>query len=90
MALEHRTVIGGIQIERNGDVIVLLKLIVADGTNEFSETAHRIQIDKGTSVVAKLTAISTALTASGRAPIPTKAGVVIKNTAEACWEAMDA
>ncbi len=90
MALEHKTVIGGIQIERTGDVIVLMKLVIADGAEEYSETNHRFQINKGEAVAAKLTAISTALTAKGRAPIPTKAGIVIRDTALACWAAMDA
>lgn len=90
MALEHRTVVGGIQIERNGNVGVLLKLIVADGAEEFSETNHRFVITKGENIVSRLTTVNSLLTAKGRQAIPTKAGTVIRNTAQACWSAMDA
>lgn len=90
MALAHRTVVGGIQIERSGNVNILLKLIVADGLEEFSETNHRFMIQKGEAIAPRLQAINTLLTSKGREPIPTKAGIVIRETALACWAAMDA
>lgn len=90
MALEHRTVVGGLNIERTGNAHVLLKLIVADGLEEFSETNHRIVIEKGEAIVPRLQAVSALLTSKGRSPIPTKAGIVIRDTVTACWAAMDA
>lgn len=90
MALEHRTVVGGLQIERNGNAGVLLKLIVADGAEEFSETNHRFVIEKGANVAARLTAVNTVLAGLRRAPIPTKAGAVIRDTLQSCWAALDA
>lgn len=90
MALEHRTVVGGIQIERSGNVSVLLKLIVADGSEEYSESNHRFAIEKGAPIAPRLQAISAHLTSLGRQPIPTKAGTVIRDTALACWASMDA
>jgi hypothetical protein len=90
MSLEHRTVVGGISIERNGNAVVLLKLIVADGSEEFSETNHRLHLDKGVAIAPRLAEVNAALTARGRATIPTKAGVVIRDTLLACWAALDA
>lgn len=90
MALAHKTVVGGIHIVRSGDANVLIKLIVADGSEEFSEADHRFSIAKRGDVVSVLTGINAALTEKGRQPIGAKAGLVIKNTLEACWSAMDA
>jgi hypothetical protein len=90
MALEHRTIVGGIQIERSGDVSVLLKLIVADGAEEFGESNHRFTMAKGAGVTATLATVNAMLTARGRQAIPVRARTVIKNTAEACWASLDA
>lgn len=90
MALAHKTIVGGIQIDRKGDVSVLLKLFVADGADEYSETNYRFTIGKGDNVAAKGAAANAALAAMGRQQIPAKAAAVIKNTLDACWAAMDA
>ncbi len=90
MALMHKTVIGGLTINRNGDASVLLKLLVADGAIEYSEQNHRIPITKGENLAAKAAFINNALTSMGRATLPTKDANVIGQTLTACWAAMDA
>lgn len=89
MALTHKTIIGGLTIDRNGDASVLLKLLVADGATEYSEQNHRIPIKKGENLAAKAAFINSALTSMGRATLPAKDSTVIGQTLTACWNAMD-
>lgn len=91
MALMHKTVIGGLTINRRGDASVLLHmLIIEDGVKEFPPENHRIPIMKGENLAAKAAFINSALTSMGRATLPAKDLTVIGQTLTACWAAMDA
>ncbi len=90
MALSHKTVIGGLTIDRQGNAAVLLKLLVAAGATEYSEQNHRIPISKGENLSQKATQINAILTSMGRATLPAKDASVIGQTLTACWAAMDA
>lgn len=90
VALAHKTIIGGLTIDRNGNASVLIKLLVVDGSTEYNEQNHRIPIEKGENLAAKAAFINNALTSMGRATLPTKDANVIGATLTACWNAMDA
>jgi hypothetical protein len=90
MALEHKTLIGGLNIDRNGNASVLLYLVVVDGATEYSQENHRIPIMKGENLAQKAAVIDTILLEKGRALLPAKDKSVIGQTLTACWAAMDA
>jgi hypothetical protein len=90
MALAHKTVIGGLNIDRQGDASVLLHLLVVDGETEYNRDNHRIPIAKGENLTQKAAQIDAILTSLGRAALPTKDKTVIGQTLAACWNAMDA
>lgn len=90
MALEHRTIIGGLQIYRTGDATIQFKLIVADGGEEHGEQNYRLGIEKGADVAARLTMLNNILVSRGKQPLGVKVRNVIINTLTACWSAMDA
>ena len=90
MALAHKTVIGGLTIDRQGDAFVLLHLLVVDGEVEYNRDNHRIPITKGSNLSQKAAQIDDILASMGRAPLPAKDKTVIGQTLSACWNAMDA
>lgn len=90
MALTHKTVIGGLTIDRTGNASVLLHLLVVDGDIEYNRDNHRIPITKGESLAQKAAQIDATLQSLGRAPLPAKDKTVIGQTLTACWNAMDA
>jgi hypothetical protein len=90
MALTHKTVIGGLTIDRHGNASVLLHLLVVDGAIEYNRDNHRIPITKGENMAQKAAQIDAILASLGRAPLPTKDKTVIGQTLTACWNAMDA
>lgn len=90
MALAHKTVIGGLTIDREGNASVLFKLLVVDGAVEYSEENHRIPITKGENLANKAAQINGILTSMGRATISAKDASVVGATLTACWASMDA
>lgn len=90
MALAHKTVIGGLNIDRTGNASVLLHLLVVDGAIEYNRDNHRIPITKGENLTQKAAQIDAMLVALGRAALPAKDKTVIGQTLTACWNAMDA
>ena len=88
MALEHKTVIGGLTIDRQGDASVLLHLLVVDGSIEYNRDNHRIPITKGENLTQKAAHIDAILASLGRAALPAKGKAVIGQTLTACWNAM--
>jgi hypothetical protein len=90
MALAHKTVIGGLSIERSGDASLLLHLLVIDGPIEYNRDNHRIPITKGENLAQKAAQIDAILAYLGRAPLPAKDKTVIGQTLTACWTAMNA
>lgn len=90
MALVHKTIIGGITIDRNGDASILFKLLVVDGATEYSQENHRITIFKEEPLGPKAAEINAILAKTGRAPINAKDASVIGATLTACWNAMKA
>jgi hypothetical protein len=90
MALAHKTVIGGLTINRDGNASVLLHLLVVDGETEYNRDNHRIPITKGENLAQKAAQIDAILSSMGRAPLPAKDKTVIGQTLTACWNAMNA
>jgi hypothetical protein len=90
MALAHKTVIGGLTIDRNGDASILLHLLIVDGVIEYNRDNHRIPVTKGENLTQKAAQIDAILASLGRAPLPAKDKTVIGQTLTACWNAMDA
>lgn len=90
MALTHKTAIGGLTIDRQGNASVSLHLLVVDGAIEYSHENHRIPITKGENLAQKAAQIDAILASLGRALLPTKDKTVIGQTLTACWNAMDA
>jgi hypothetical protein len=90
MALEHKTVIGGLNITRNGDASLLVKLLIVDGLMEYLPDNHRFPITKGENLADKRVEINAVLAGMGRAPISNKDANVVGQTLTACWAAMDA
>lgn len=90
MALTHRTIIGGLNIDRNGNASVLLHLLVVDGETEYAQENHRIPIGRGEDLAAKGAQINAILTSMGRATLPARDASVVGQTLSACWAAMSA
>jgi hypothetical protein len=90
MALAHKTVIGGLTIDRNGDASILLHLLIVDGVIEYNRDNHRIPVTKGENLTQKAAQIDAMLAALGRALLPAKDKTVIGQTLTACWNAMNA
>lgn len=90
MALEHKTIIGGLNIDRYGNGSVLLHLLVIDGGIEYSHQNHRIMIERGANLPAKAAEINAILISKGRAPLPGPAANIVGKTLTACWAAFDA
>lgn len=90
MALEHKTIIGGLNIDRYGNGSVLLRLLVVDGVVEYSHENHRVMILRGANLAAKAAEINAILASKGRAPLPAAAANIVGKTLAACWAAFDA
>jgi hypothetical protein len=90
MALAHKTVIGGLNIDRNGDASILLHLLIVDGVIEYNRDNHRIPVTKGENLTQKAAQIDAMLASLGRALLPAKDKTVIGQTLTACWNAMNA
>ncbi len=90
MALEHKTVIGGLTIDRAGNASVLFRLLVVDGAVEYSQENHRIPITKDENLSRKAAEINAILTSMGRAQISAKDASVVGATLTACWNAINA
>lgn len=90
MALAHKTVIGGLTIDRGGSASILLHLLVVDGAIEYNRDNHRIPVAKGENLTQKAAQIDAILASMGRALLATKDKTVIGQTLTACWAAMDA
>ncbi len=90
MALAHKTVIGGLTIDRQGNASILLHLLVVDGEIEYNRDNHRIPVTKGENLTTKAAQIDAILQSLGRALLPAKDKTVIGQTLTACWNAMNA
>jgi hypothetical protein len=90
MALVHKTVIGGLTIDRSGSASLLVKMTIIDDLKEFSPDNHRFYISRGENLVVRGAEINTILAEMGRAPLAAKDSNVIRQTLLACWAAMDA
>lgn len=90
MALEHKTIIGGLTIDRYGNGSLLLHLLVVDNGVEYSHQNHRIMIERGSNLASKAAEINAILTSKGRASLPAAAANIVGKTLVACWAAFDA
>ena len=70
MALERKTLFEKVEMDKDGNLSVLLKKSIVDGTELLSFTLHRIMVPAGQDVNAFLDAASTHIQAQGFPDIP--------------------
>lgn len=67
--ITHKTVLSGVTIEENWAVGVKLGLLLLDGDTELARSIHRIVVDPGDDIEARLEMVNQSLDAMGRAPL---------------------